>query len=281
KHTIEPFIYYNYVPNMDQSDLPLYDELDRIEGRSLVTYGFTSRIFAPSNYNAAASSDESSDEDDQAETAQYTRIGARELAEFTLEQAYDTGHAIAKGTSQWSDLQASATVLPTYLASISSTIAYDPRDNRISQTGLYLTMQPPWSKAPPTLYMGRALEGSFVQLAYNYIAPGPTALQPGINSSFFEFISLRLYYDLFDRMGVFFGPSYDIANNDLQSAEYGVRIKSTCDCWDVDVGVRQSINPDETAVQFMVTLGGIGSIGQNPFGRSPFQHRLNIIPCIQ
>jgi hypothetical protein len=156
-----------------------------------------------------------------------------------------------------------------------------PATTELPKTGLYLTMQPPWSEAPPTLYMGRALEGSFVQLGYNYIAPGPTALHPGINSSYFEFLSLRLYYDLFDRMGVFFAPSYDIANNDLQSAEYGVRIKSTCNCWDVDIGVTQSINPEETAVQFMVTLGGVGSIGQNPFGRSPFQHNLNIIPSIQ
>ena len=34
----------------------------------------------------------------------------------------------------------------------------------------------------------------------------------------------------------------------------------------------------ETAVQFMVTLGGIGSIGQNPFGRSPFQHSTGVLP---
>jgi LPS-assembly protein len=281
KHTLEPFIYYNYVPNLEQGDLPLFDELDRIEGRSLLTYGFTSRIFARSNYNTTVSSDESSEEDDQPETPQYTRVGARELAEFTLEQAYDTGHAIAKGTSRWSDLQATATVLPSNLASVSSTFGYDPRDNRITNGAVYLTMQPPWTKPPPNLYMGRALEGSFVQLAYNYIAPGPTALQPGLNSSYFEFLSLRLYYDLFDRLGIFFAPSYDIAHSQLLSAEYGVRVTSQCNCWDVDVGITQSVNPNETAVQFMVTLGGIGSVGQNPFGRSPFQHNLNIIPGIQ
>jgi hypothetical protein len=29
-----------------------------------------------------------------------------------------------------------------------------------------------------------------------------------------------------------------------------------------------------------VTLGGIGSIGQNPFGRSPFQHATSVIPSL-
>ena len=46
KNTIEPFATYTYVPQVDQSDLPLYDETDRMEARSLVTYGFTSRLFA-------------------------------------------------------------------------------------------------------------------------------------------------------------------------------------------------------------------------------------------
>jgi hypothetical protein len=42
--------------------------------------------------------------------------------------------------------------------------------------------------------------------------------------------------------------------------------------------VTKSINPSETAVQFMTTLGGIGSIGQNPFGQSPFQHPTGVLP---
>ena len=204
---------------------------------------------------------------------------ARELAEFTLMQAYDTDHAIAKGSSQWSDLEGSALILATNWLSMGSQLGYDPRDNRVTYSSIYFTMQPPWKPyTPPTLYMGRSLSGSFLQVSYNYIAPGPTAAQPGINSNFFEFVTLRAYYDLIDRVGLFVAPSYDIANSKELSTQYGVRIKSPCDCWSVDVGISQSINPSETAVQFMVTLGGIGSIGQNPFGRSPFQHATSVMP---
>jgi hypothetical protein len=42
--------------------------------------------------------------------------------------------------------------------------------------------------------------------------------------------------------------------------------------------VTNSTNPSETAVQFLVTLGGVGSVGQNPFGRGPFQHATSVIP---
>src|SRR5262249_17004437 len=45
KHTIEPFVTYTYVPNYGQSSLPLFDEIDRVDGRSLFIYGATSRIY--------------------------------------------------------------------------------------------------------------------------------------------------------------------------------------------------------------------------------------------
>jgi LPS-assembly protein len=290
KHTLEPFAYYNYVPNVDQSDLPLFDQLDRINARSLVTFGVTSRIYAHTAPHLAmpqgdvAQSDLAEDEEDEGMNGDAPLPAAspgmaRELAEFQLLQAYDTDHAIAKGGSQWSDLQASALVLATNWISMGSQLGYDPRDTRITYSSIYFTMQPPWKLySPPSLYMGRSLSGSFLQVSYNYIAPGPTALQPGINSNFYQFVTLRAYYDLIDRVGLFFAPSYDIANSKMLSTEYGVRIKSPCDCWSVDVGVSKSINPSETAVQFMVTLGGIGSVGQNPFGRSPFQHATSVMP---
>jgi len=33
-----------------------------------------------------------------------------------------------------------------------------------------------------------------------------------------------------NRVGLFFAPSYDIANSKMLSTEYGVRIKSPCNC---------------------------------------------------
>ena len=290
KHTVEPFVYYAYVPNTDQSDFPIFDQIDRINARSLLTFGVTSRIYAHSAAHLAMPEGDVAQSDLAEEEAEEGLSGeapqpaatpgmARELAEFQILQAYDTDHAIAKGGSQWSDLQASAIVFATNWISMGSQLGYDPRDTRISYSSIYFTMQPPWKLySPPSLYMGRSLSGSFLQLSYNYIAPGPTALQPGINSAYFQFVTLRAYYDLIDRVGLFFAPSYDIANSKMLSTEYGVRVKSPCNCWAVDVGITKSINPSETAVQFMVTLGGIGSVGQNPFGRSPFQHATSVMP---
>jgi hypothetical protein len=116
-----------------------------------------------------------------------------------------------------------------------------------------------------------------MQLSYNYVAPGPNAVT-GINSGYSQFMVLRAYYDLFNRLGLYFAPSYDFVNKEFLSTEYGVRLKSPCDCWSFDTGIDKTNNPSETSVQFQLTLGGLGSIGQSPFGRNPFQQRTSLLP---
>ena len=283
KHTIEPFVTYSYVPRIGQSDFPLFDEVDRVEPRSLIVYGFTSRLYAKLPQLTAAQSDVPNADGQEVSTISPFRArtlfdGGRveELVRFNLMQAYDTTNAIAKGGSRFSDLQAGATLFPTRLMSFGSQIGYDPRQSQIRYASAYLNFQPWWTNNQSKLYMGKAATGSFLQVGYNYIAPGPTFAK-GINANFSQSLVLRAYYDLFDRLGVYFAPSYDFATRRMLSQEYGVRVKSPCDCWATDMGVTKSINPSEVAFQFQVTLGGIGSVGESPFGRNPFQSHTGIL----
>jgi LPS-assembly protein len=39
EHQLRPFIRYNYIPNINQNDLPSLDIIDRIDEQSLITYG--------------------------------------------------------------------------------------------------------------------------------------------------------------------------------------------------------------------------------------------------
>ena len=43
-HTIEPTIVYRYIPRVDQEEIPLFDEADRIPYTSLISYGITTRL---------------------------------------------------------------------------------------------------------------------------------------------------------------------------------------------------------------------------------------------
>jgi hypothetical protein len=117
--------------------------------------------------------------------------------------------------------------------------------------------------------MGRALQGSFLQVGYNYTSSRDTVFAP-TNRNGSQSIAARAYTDVFDRLGLYFAPDYDFAARRMLSSEYGVRLKSPCDCWAADLGLIQSYNPNEVQVQFQLTLGGLGSVGRSPFGRNPF-----------
>jgi LPS-assembly protein len=43
-HTVEPVVSYRYIPRVDQRDVPLFDEVDRIPYTNQITYGFTQRL---------------------------------------------------------------------------------------------------------------------------------------------------------------------------------------------------------------------------------------------
>jgi lipopolysaccharide assembly outer membrane protein LptD (OstA) len=308
KHTIEPFVNYAYVPRVTQSPLPLFDQYDRINSRSLVTYGVTTRLFAkmlppppqeeenPPGQSTSvfdeATGNEQQPPDGQALVGPYNAesqpsealapAGAttysrgsevQELAQLTVMQAYDTSHQISLQGGRVSDIESILQVFPTSVLSAGSQVDYNPRSHAgITYATTYLSLQPPWSESQSKskLYMGRMLQGSFVQLGYSYVNPSNTAEQSTSKNSS-QFATMRAYTDLFDTAGIYFAPSYDLAAGKLLSAEYGARIKSPCDCWAADFGLVQSYNPNEVQVQFQLTLGGLGSVGRSPFGRNPFQ----------
>jgi len=300
KHTVEPFVSYAYTPEVSQSGVPLFDERDRINARSLVIYGFTSRLYAKMNSsadtpeiaeNAGAESGavraadsgqgagvESSDQlglfdvSSSPETHSANGDTTRELVSMTLMQAYDTTYAVQPNQVALSDVEGRFTLFPTSVVSFGSQFAYDPRNNPgISLASVQMNLQPPWNQTnQPSLYMGKALTGSFMQISYNYVRSANTVQFVGTPRNASQFFALRTYYDLFDRMGLYFAPNYDIAASRMLSMQYGVRLKSPCDCWAFDLGVTNSYNPNEVQVQVQATLGGLGSIGQTPFGRNPF-----------
>ena len=284
KHTIEPFVTYSYVPNFDQGSLPLFDEIDRVEGRSLITYGATSRIFLKlaSHRVVQAGSQEEANAEAQEENefaihpfmsrSFVNGATVEEILRLTLEQAYDTTHAIAQGSgSRLSDLAVTASAFPADSFSIGGQMTYSPQVSSIHYASTYLNFQPWWTRK------SKISTASSFQLSYNYIGPGPQS-KPGVNAGYNQTITARAYYELFNRMGVLFGPSYDLTTHQLLAAEYGLRIKPPCNCWAFDIGITNTVNPSETQFQFQLTLGGLGSIGKSPIGKLP-RAQMPVLPA--
>jgi LPS-assembly protein len=297
KNTIEPFANYSYVPRIYQGNLPLFDQTDRLNSRSLITYGLTTRLFAkireeaPEQTTTDATPTEAISgtggtnvgpfHEDALQSALAPRGGSivrdgehsQELGSLTIQQAYDVSHEVTPDGSKVSDVEGLLNVYATQIATLSSQLDYNPRAHSgITFANASLAIQPPWGDKGAPIYLGKALQGSFIEFAYNYASRNATVF-PATNKNAAQFVSGRAYTDVFDRLGIYIAPSYDLADNRNLSTEYGVRLKSPCDCWAADLGIIDSTNPNEVQVQFQLTLGGLGSVGRSPFGRNPFQTR--------
>jgi len=108
-------------------------------------------------------------------------------------------------------------------------------------------------------------------VAYTYAAANAVLQPPSSSENAISMVNMRAYADLSSYLGAYFAPIYDLDAHRLLTDIIGVRLKSKCDCWIVDLGFSQTYNPNDTSVSFQVTLGGLGSMGQAPFGLNPFQ----------
>jgi lipopolysaccharide assembly outer membrane protein LptD (OstA) len=268
-----PSVEYDYVPMVDQNRFPLFDETDRIEARSLFIYGFSSRIFMQTGSSNPAAGNFASNiaRGRVGPTFKSAHGYTEEILRLSVQQAYDTRYAIAANNAHASDIALAATLFPNRVISGVTQIDYSPRSHqRLDGATFGLQFQPP-GQTLPTIYTGRESIGSYVQLSYTYAAANAVLQPPSSSANAISTANMRAYMDLSSHLGVYFAPVYDLAASRLLTNIIGVRLKSACDCWFADTGFRQTYNPNDTGVTFQVTLGGIGTVGQAPFGLNPFQ----------
>jgi lipopolysaccharide export system protein LptA len=269
---IQPYAQYSYVPTINQNQFPLFDSTDRMEPRSLVDYGVSLRIFGQTEARAPGSSLGSRVLAMLGPTFQTAGGSSSELLRFSLEQAYDTSHAVSTDGARLSDVAATGQLFPTSILSAATTVDLSPRSKQgLDAFNFSLSFQPPGQTAP-SVYTGRALQGSFMQLSYTYASPNAVLINTSNTVNSLSEVSLATYLGLFNHAGVYFGPVYDLAESRMLSSVYGFRLKSSCDCWFADFAINQSYNPNDTSYIFQITLSGLGSLGTgSPFGSNPFQ----------
>ena len=104
RHSLEPELVYTYIPEIDQSELPKFDEFDRIDNANLLAYGLTQRL-----------------------TARFDHAGEdptyRELVYLRVSQAYDLTDEFRH--QRFQDLRVEMTLLPTEWLSLQSDTRLD------------------------------------------------------------------------------------------------------------------------------------------------------------
>ncbi len=262
KHTVEPMANYLYVPDVDQSDLPLYDQLDRFQQRSLLSYGVTTRLYGRL-YEPYERTREIEDITQADETVPMfsmnqslldfgrgvvlapaapvdTREGEiRELGSFTVRQGYDYIEAredLNPNRDPYTDINFALAMSPSFYYSLAFDSNYNQEEGDFSSYNASIGL--------------RDDRGDIFMTRYRFVDGVVSQAEGNIEFKLTEQIRLGAY------------GWYDNKEKEFVQSQGLLRFANSCKCWAIDLGVGQRKNPDRKQVMLSFTFGGVGTLRQ-------------------
>jgi hypothetical protein len=196
---------------------------------------------------------------------------SRELARFSLFQSYDfanksgdfidevdpvTGEVLRESGSRASDLSLYARLTPMPFLSFEGRTDYSVTGGKTKGATVGLFLSDP--RTPSDDFGLEALRGrTRVGVGYRFVA----------NQSVEE-VNGSMVFRLTKYLYGAYEARYDAISGRFLENRYGLRLISNQECWIVDLGIADRINPNETEVRLLVSLVGLAQFGKEPFRRS-------------
>jgi LPS-assembly protein len=249
QHVVEPEVGYLYVPFVEQDDLPLYDSLDRINRRNLFVYGVSNRFLGKFSTSPATTTPAT---EGAAPSQPTTEI--RELARLSVSHAYDPSRELTSSGDHFSgvDIAARLTPLPYATLTFDSTYDLGPGDVSTTRVGAFLRDPRPLPATSPL--MQNLQRSTTVGVSYRTISD---RLLKEIDSS--------VIFRFNERITTAYIGRYDLNAGEFIGNRYFVRYFSPQQCWFVDIGLIDKVNPREFEFRFIFSLIGLSSFGRAGF----------------
>ncbi|MCF8031377.1 MAG: LPS-assembly protein LptD, partial [Desulfohalobiaceae bacterium] len=245
KHSVRPEATYDYVPEVDQTDLPEYDSLDRIGKQNEITYSLSNLFTLRKDQIVAVSG---------ANGTRYERDKQyRDLLSLKLEQSYDfhesrrSNNLDTNPQRPFSDIRMKAELTPFSWISLTDTTWYSPYVDAVTEHQHRLDL----SGGPLSTYF-----------AYDY----QREMEQDIHRSGQDKLSIM-------RVGASLNPGsnwllgYDTERN-LETSkliERQATLGYQHQCWNLRVIYTE--RPDETRVSLTVGLVPFGEMEQRMWGQ--------------
>jgi LPS-assembly protein len=264
KHVIEPTVRYSHIPDEYQDDLPLFDSLDRIREKNLVTYGITTSLlgrFIPPNESGEPITELTPEIEDLPvigvdqplvdlgsvddfsaglEKIQVKKGEVRQIASLSLRQTYDYKEDQEDNDplrDPFSDIAVNLGVFPSGSFAMVFGSNYDAKENDFSSWNLATHFKDD--------------RGDILRGRYTFVEDSVSQIEGNLQLLIVD--QLRLgYYSRYDEL------EHEFIENGL-----ALRLASSCDCWYFDVGYSDKINPDRKQGFIRFTFKGLGDIAQN------------------
>lgn len=270
RHTIQPVVSYRYVPDVDQTDNPQFDSIDRLERNNLVSYElrqtwegrFESRdndlyrfgelrervpdiepLSLPGRLDPALNLG-GNWRGGQGFGGDYvgpTGGEVVELASFTIGQSIELEELQEDGTieDEFSDVYLDLRLAPNEYVRLRGQTNIDPEGGGVSSYSV----------------LGQLVDkrGDELRAQIRFVDDSVRQLEAG------------LQLVVTDRFKVGYYGRYDDLEGEFLENRFGARLLSACNCWIFDIEAVDRVNPDRFGVAFTVTLIGIGEFGSDLF----------------
>lgn len=234
-HLLEPFTGLRFTSSGDEDNVPLYDELDRIDDRTTFTYGVGQRFLFRDGDDAQR----------------------EERARFSVAQTYNLEKKVID--DHFSDIDLSMAVKPVGGVSLSGLTSYNVGSTEL--TGAVAEFSVGELSIPYFIPEGASMDVVY-RFARNAVEPVEPP-DPDEEDDNLETIEARGLFELTDRVAFGLNGRYDFPGGKFVESGGGIRISSECDCWAIDLGLVNRVNPDETEVRLAIELRGLGGLGSS------------------
>jgi len=232
-HVLEPFAALRYTSGSNEEDMPLFDGVDRIDGRTTATYGLLSRLHL----------------------RDHSASGQSEAARFSISQSYNLDDDVLE--DHFSDVDFLAAFRPIRGFSVTGLASYNVGASELS--GATSAVSARGFKLP----YERATE-SRIEAVYRFVRAEAVGGMSDPDLDDLESIEGRVILGLTDRVSIGFNGRYDVETGSAVEQGGGIRLESACDCWAIELGVTSRVNPDETQLRLRIELAGLGNVGTSP-----------------
>ncbi|UCH00446.1 MAG: LPS-assembly protein LptD, partial [Deltaproteobacteria bacterium] len=231
RHAVRPQIVYEFIPDQKQDEYPSFDELDRIEKKSLITYSLTNTFTSRSRKHTV---EEGRRQEDEYYEPSYTY---NEFCRFKLEQSYDINKANENDPEPFSPVYGELQINPGRYVSIQADAKWSQYENDFISHNVAANM---WDKRGDRLFAEHRYKRDSSRSIYYHLL---LRISDGLSAY------IEHERNLYDR-------------KDIESST-GFLYKAQC--WSIELSYTEEENDRRYA--FVINLYGLGGFGTEVAGR--------------
>jgi LPS-assembly protein len=244
KHTIRPRIIHDFIPDVDQDDLPNFDSTDRIANKNLLTYSLTNTLTSKTQKKGSFDISHRIDKTRATVIDSAADYSYNDFLRFELEQSYDINEAKEKDSDRpFSPIGARLDLVPGRYIWVDADALWSVYDTKFLSHNIIANL---WD-----------LRGDRLSMEYRY-----TRDSDEISLNPTQSLSADLRVKVTDRLSLTADYEYNFLDNTRVQTGLGMNYKARCWAFEGRITDRTGVdNSHNFDFEIKVNLFGLGEFG--------------------